>query len=597
MRAFLDSKIYRLILACFILAGAPPLFAGSFTAEIDKTQSSLDEPFWLTVAIQGSLSGDVEVPQSADLEIVRTGESTNISIINGSMTKERQYTYQVRALKEGSLTIPALKARVDGEDLKTAPIQVVVKGGVAPPSGNDISDNKKLVLVERELPKVNLYEGEALISTVRLLNRARLTGATPNRDSAPDWRRIGVDGQRNTEVTRDGMRWNAIEMREGLIPLKSGRLKVPAFGITATWLQPSSRKQRRSPSSVFDLFQQGVFNMGEEVTRKLLSDPMEVDVKALPLPKPQSFADIVGAFNVKSSVSKREISAGDTVTVTIEVQGQGALDRMRDVKLSLPGVKVYADRPDLKEKVEPGAGLVSTRILKFAVVPAAGGLLDLGSVKFSSFNPFTEQYEELSANLGKLSVQGTVSPNSPSQSTPAPETASLEESKSEDTTRSPILTPRIVENSGEADRNFWFAPWALALEFLLVAGVLAWLWIRRGIKRYIPAKVITESSYEKWQDLLSAIDRGEPSALDRSIDQLRIEFARPGQDPKAMTSAELVQNAKSFGLEPSVVESLRRILEEIDRQQYGLDPNVSVSPSMLSDVRSVILSCIARGQA
>jgi len=77
---------------------------------------------------------------------------------------------------------------------------------------------------------------------------------------------------------------------------------------------------------------------------------------------------------------------------------------MRDVNLSPFKAKVYADRPLLKEKIEPGAGLVSTRTLKFAVVPTRAGVLDLGEIRLSSFNPFTEQYEELTASIGQVNV-------------------------------------------------------------------------------------------------------------------------------------------------------------------------------------------------
>ena len=248
------ASLLRFILISFIFTAQGLAVAGSFTAEVDKNRSTLDEPFWLTVGVQGSLDGEVLVPETKDFEIIRTGESTNISIVNGTMTKERQYTYQVRALREGSLKIPSLKAKVDDQDMLTPEIPVEVKGGVPNPrdSGNGgAAGNQKLILVERELPKTSIYEGEAIISKVRLLTRVRLTGATPARDAAPDWRLISTEGQQNSEVTRDGARWSAVELSEGLIPLRSGKLKAPPFGITATYLQPLPR--RKTPRRVFSI--------------------------------------------------------------------------------------------------------------------------------------------------------------------------------------------------------------------------------------------------------------------------------------------------------------------------------------------------------
>ena len=593
------------IILTMLLFISPKVFAGSMTAEIDKQRSTMDEPFWLTVSIQGSLDSDVLVPVSNDFEIVRTGESTNISIVNGTITKERQYTYQVRALKEGSLTIPSLKATVDKEELQTEPISVEVKGGVAPPSQNDVASNKKLVFVERELPKTTLYEGEVVISKVRLLTRARLTGATPSRDAAPDWRLIPVEGQRNTEVTRDGIRWNAIELNEGLIPLRAGKLKAPAFGITATWIQPAAPR-KGSPRSVFDMFQGGAFNMGEEVSKKLLSDAVDVLVKPLPSPRPADFSDMVGAFSVSSNVSKRSLNVGETATVTIEVKGQGALDRMRDLKLNIAGARVYADKPSLAEKIESGAGLVSTRVFKFAVVPNITGNLELGTVKLSSFNPFTETYDSLTANLGTLAIgagatqqgstataSGGTSDTSPPKETPATTNHNQEVSPS----NAPLdLSPKALgEGSEKKARPWYLGPVALGLEFLLLAGILATLMVRRGWRKMqASAPAVSSLQRDHISSVLKDLDGNQPEVTDRAIRALKESLAGAGQDPAAMTSRDLIHNAEVQNFDAVQIETLRRVLAEIDRREYSGDTSNSVESSLISDLKTLLTYCQAR---
>ena len=568
-------------------------FGASITAEVDRLKTGSDEPFWLTVSIEGDLEGDVQVPESQDFEFTRTGESTNISIVNGSISKERQYTYQVSPLKSGALTIPPLKAKIDGKEYSSLPIKVDVIGQASGPKDGQAADNKKLVFVERELPKKILYEGESMVSTVRLLTRARLTGATPARDSAPDWRLIAVDGQKNQEVLRNGMTWNTIEMREGLIPLKTGRLKVPAFGITATWIQPADRTRRAPTGSVFDLFQQGVFNMGREVTRTLRSDPVEVEVRPLPKPKPKEFADIVGAFNLSSSVSKRELNAGDTVTVTLEIKGQGALDRMNDIKISPIGSKVYADRPDLKEKIEPGAGLVSVRTLKFAVVPAITGSIDLGEVKIASFNPFTEEYEVLNTQLGKINVNGD-STSTASAITPSTVVQEQNSNEISDGGKTVLekglvaeskLEPTKVDTLTEPSKSWWLTPWVLAFEFLLFVLITSWLLIRRSFpKSSVKGSDLLASN--PWRDL--KVDLSRESFFPEVMNLLKLEFSKNGCVPKALTSEDILASDLCDSLPKDIRLALQRFLELYDRVTYGQSRFVNLPEDVAHDINQLV---------
>lgn len=574
MRSFVRSFLIAILLQALFVS---PSFAGTISAEVDKTNTSIDEPLWLTVIVSGSLEGDLVLPDSKDFQLQRTGESTNISIVNGSIHKERQFTYQVQPTRSGRLTIPPLSAKVDGKMIGTLPISVDVSGEARVEPKGSGSSSKKLVFVERELPKTSFYEGETIISVVRLLMRARLSGATPLREPAPDWRLIPIDGQKNVDIMRDGQRWSAIEMREGLIALRPGKLKAPSFGITATWVEPVETRQPRRPGSVFDLFQQGIFDGGQEVTRKLFSDPVDILVKPLPNPRPQNFADIVGAFRVSGSVSSRELNQGDTATVTIEIKGQGALDRMQEVKLNILGAKIYADKPILSEKIEPAAGLVSSRTMKYAVVANKAGPIDLGEVMFSSFNPFTEQYEELKVNLGKIVVTSLEAKNS--EASP-PQTASVSPTNSPVTEEKPIdehsapmtntIDGKLITETKNTERSWWFAPWVLAVEILLLAIFIGFLVVRYSLpKSNSETSSVLDKPQVDWSNVRNAFLNNRPEALHLLFDALKLRCARPGQDPKTLTTEDIFTNASYLQLAEDQLSILKGVLSRIDQAEYG----------------------------
>ncbi len=596
MVRFLQNLVFL-----FFVLFAQTLLGGTLTGELDRQQTSLDESFWLTVTIEGSLDGDVLEPETKDFEIQRTGQSTNISIMNGKMSKQTQYTYELRPLKEGSLLIPPFRARIDGQDLATESLPVVVKGGTpSPAEKGQVGEASKLLFVEREIPKSALYEGEAVISKVRLFFRARLTGATPVREASPDWRLIPVDGQKNAEVIRDGVRWSVIEMHEGLIPLKAGPLKAPPFGINATWIQQSKRPQ--SPRSIFDMLQGGSLGFGEEVSRKILSAPLTLTVKPLPTPKPQGFADIVGAFTVKADVSKRSLSVGETSTVTVELKGQGALDRMASLNLNIAGAKIYADKPSLKESVEAGAGLVSTKVFKFAVVPQVTGTLDLGKIQVASFNPFTEAYDRLSAELGAVTVSQSAvaaSQSSPPQQVPLDSNLSASQSNHN---QPPVTTPpdlsatKLGDHEGTSKKSWFLTPLALALELLILALIVSvWLFGRSWQNVRDERKIVEEVTRTYITDALTELERGGQASVQVALDALKKQLAGKGQDPGAMTSADLLKAADGHGLNSELRESLKRLLTLQDRVVYGGDLAMEASPSMVADLQSLLKFFQAKG--
>lgn len=577
------------------------LNAGTIKAELDLEHGGLDESFWITISIQGSLDGDVMVPESKEFEIQKTGQSTNISIINGSMSRQTQYTYQLRPLKEGKLTIPPFRARIDNQDLSTEPFSVTVKGGVVPPGSGAASDPGKFVFVEREVPKSSLYEGEVLITKIKLYIRTRLTGATPARDASPEWRIVPIEGQKNSEIVRDGANWSVIEMHEGLIPLRSGKLKAPAFGINATWIRPIKRKP--GPRSIFDMLQGGALGMGEEVSGKLLSTPVDVTVKPLPSPAAPGFADIVGAFTMKADISKRNLNVGDTSTVTIEVKGQGALDRMSDIKLNIPGAKIYSDKPVLKESVQAGAGLVSTKTFKFAVVPQGPGSLNLGMLKLAGFNPFTEVYDHLSVDLGVLVVSGQGAAIGAGQnSTPpavAPTASAINETNHNQSTP-PAPTDLSAKPLREGEvlrpRAWYLSPVALAAELLMVALIIAAFVLRKTWQKVRIATAKEDVDLKSHlTEALGHLERGDTVSVSAAVLALKKHLAVPGQDPAAMTSFDVLNAASTRVLAAERLASLQRLLAQLDKQAYSDDSNGGIPTSMIDEFKSLLRDLEAKG--
>src|SRR6201996_1072491 len=177
------QKIWILGLVMAV-ALAAQVRGATVTATIDPADISLGDSTQLTVTVSGGASQPT-VPRVDGLEIIGVGESTQISIVNGSVTQNSSRTYSVTPQREGTFTIPALQsdnarsqaltlhvtAGPGGAAQSTQPqtTQISPGGGpvVMPPPQNanpapqpsEVQPGK-IGAMEISLPKKEFYDGE-----------------------------------------------------------------------------------------------------------------------------------------------------------------------------------------------------------------------------------------------------------------------------------------------------------------------------------------------------------------------------------------------------------------------------------------------------
>ena len=84
--------------------------AAEVTATLEPAQVAVGETAELTVTITGSDSDAPNVPAVPGLDIAHVGQSTQVQIVNGSMTASNIQTFEVTPQHGGTFTIPAIQA-------------------------------------------------------------------------------------------------------------------------------------------------------------------------------------------------------------------------------------------------------------------------------------------------------------------------------------------------------------------------------------------------------------------------------------------------------------------------------------------------------
>lgn len=595
------SMTSAIVFLFVLLGGSVPAWAGTLTAELDRNQVEAGDAAQLSVTVSGSLKDDIALPPVAGLTFQQIGTSTNVQIVNGAFSKETTYNFAVTADRAGTFQIPSIKATIDKEDLATPPLTVTFGSGTgqAQPSApgsnvpipspqNGATDQAKpgsgeppFLFIEREWSNQNPYEGEAVVTTIRVFQRVRVMSMVPEREPSPAWRIIGKDkeGQKSYETERDGLRWRVTELTEVLVPLKSGSLPSPSFSLQATYLQPSKQRIRRG--SIWDLFQGGLMDSGQEIAKKISSPAKTITVKPLPTDgRPSISSDMVGDFKLTTDVSRRTLNSGETATVSVRVSGRGALDRMADIKLpTLVGARIYPDKPQLKETVDD-TGLRSSKEYKFAIVPSQPGDQHLGAVELGVFDPDTRKWLTLKEDLGVITVAGVGTPSSatgPAEQAPqnsqataaAPSPAPTNHNQMQDPNSKDPIQLQPADAPGSMNQSVLTTWFGIAVFLLgLVGCILFAKPLMRRYKEWKSRRTSTKQPYVGLKPLLARYGTAPATGVPELMLELQNLTATDGQDPRSMTAKDIVTALRGAHVPESNVAKLEDILKSMESSAY-----------------------------
>src|SRR5581483_5421295 len=265
--------------------------------------------------------------------------------------------------------------------------------GAAPQAGGDqlrlvLSAPKTEVYLHERLP----VELKLLVGNVRVsdLQYPTVTGDGFGIDKFPE-------PEQRREQTPEGV-FQIVDFRTVLTPLRSGTLTV---GPASMGMSLVVRSRSRDP------FFGSLFGDTARPTQ-LQSAPLTLTV--LPLPdanRPADFSGAVGRFEFDVKAAPLEVTAGDPVTLTSTIRGEGNLDGVAAPSAAAAdGLRVYPTQP-----AAPGSG---EHVFEQVVIPERPGTTTLPTLRFSYFDPGARAYR----TIERAGIAVTVRPAAAARATP-----------------------------------------------------------------------------------------------------------------------------------------------------------------------------------
>ncbi len=367
---------------------------------------------------------DLRLPDMPDFEVL-FGPSTSTSFsqrtVNGKTTSERSvsYTYILMANETGTFTIQPATIQVGGSEYKSNSLTVEVlppdetstrggspegaegRRGEERSSAASPTVSVKDAFIRAIVSKGSPYEQEGLTVTFRLYTTLNIVNFGKIR--FPEFEGFMVEeielpmNQQLQMERYEGRNYYTADLRKTLLfPQRSGQITIPSGSIEMVFSVPSGRRV----STFF-----GSQEVMVDVKKNMVTNPVAINVKALPANRPVSYANAVGTFTMKPSISATRLRANEAVTLRLELSGTGNLKLIRDPEVRFPeNFETYDPTVNNSFNVTTN-GLNGIRTIEYMAIPRYEGQYTIPPVEFTYFDLNSRSYKTLTSPEYRLEIE------------------------------------------------------------------------------------------------------------------------------------------------------------------------------------------------
>ena len=349
-----------------------------------------------------------------------TSSQSSYQMINGhtSSSSSVTITYTLYAAKNGSFTIGASHAVVGGKRLSSRPVKIQVSGhaqrtnGAPNMHGQDSYDQPRMrsagsaisgsdLFIKVSASKKRVHEQEPILLTYKVYTQVDLTqleGKMPDLKGFHT-QEVPLPQQKTFHTeTVNGRPYKCVTWSQYVMyPQMTGSLQIPSITFKGIVVQ---QNRNVDPMEAF-------FNGGSgyvEVKKDIKAPGITLQVDPLPQ-RPANFSGGVGKFNISASLDKKEVKAGEPITLRVVVGGIGNLKLLKQPVVNFP--KDF-DKYDAKvtDKTRLTAnGVEGNMVYDFLAVPRNQGSYTIPSVELTYYDTGKNAYKTIKTQPFKVEVE------------------------------------------------------------------------------------------------------------------------------------------------------------------------------------------------
>jgi hypothetical protein len=599
------KKYCLFIVGVFVaLFFAPVSYAqdGTFTAQADPTQVASGEQFQLTFIFSGSDYNGVnnfKAPDFGQFVIISgPNQSTNMQWVNGRMSASISYTYILYARQSGKITIGSASIDYKGKLLKSSPIQIAVSQGKPKQqqseSNKSITDPGDNLIVKASIDKSRVRQGEQLIVTFKLYTRVSITGydiaKAPTFDGfwSEDFE-MPKQPALTTETLNGKQYRSAVMKKTALFATQAGNLKIAPLEVRCV-VQAQSKRRNNDPFDQF--FNDPFFQQVQTVNMEVKSNPLTITVDPIPANAPTGFSGAIGRFAFNANVDKRNVKAGDPITLRVSVLGSGNIKLVTLPKPQLPA-DMESYEPKISEDISRDGGIIrGKKTAEYLLIPRNAGQRVLEPLQFVYFDLDKKEY----ITLRSPKFEFTITPGKEFVSSSAGLNAKEDVRMLGEDIRFLKLSIGNLQRTDEIHSSWWFI-FGIIIPPLAFAG--AWYYRKRMEKMYgdMPRLLFETAGREATRRLkkaLALLGQGNTESYHAEIlKALMVYLEHKLRTPKAhFVMEEAVTLLRRHGVKEEVINSLKTCMERAEFVRYAPGSDTTKARKELLDIAASAINGI-----
>ena len=538
----MNNRLFRsaalTLIACMAAMSSA---SAAVRAQVDRPTVDLNESFMLEIIVDTNTDSEPDLTVlDDDFYVGQVSQLSNTSIYNGQIRRSRTWTIALMPKYTGEQQIPPISV---GNE-QSAPVKITVNEPTKEPPGE--AD----VFITSEIDQAEAYVQAQILYRIKVY-RAVATRQPSLREPTISGAEVLVElagDEKSYEAILNGRAYNVVERVIALYPQQSGEIAI-------------------SPA----LFEARVLRDGRITGRKVFQSDAHT-VTVLPIPAaPDEFRDAVWLpardvqLSEEWSRDPARINAGEPVTrrVTISALGQIETQIPAIAPLSVDGLNVYGDKPELSRRVEAG-GIRGIRKDQYAVIGVNAGAIELPALEVPWWDIDAATWRVAKLPARTINVKAV----------DAPVIAEAVVGATAQTDVAEKVVPRLMPAS------FWQrASQLLAAVWLLT--VFAWWWSSRDPKR-VPREPEPPPVYKRQAKFVKAARK---AALDGDAAAVRAALLEWGRlqwrDDAPRSVGELADR---------VVAPLSDELRKLSKASYGPGGSEWDGAALAKLVRSIAVA-------
>ncbi|GHV47290.1 aerotolerance-like protein [Bacteroidia bacterium] len=397
------------LMAATVLSAAPAVtFKASAPASV-----VVGEQFQLVYTVNADANtSDLRLQEEVTGFDVLSGPNRSfnqsIGFYNGQTVTETsvKFTFILMAKSEGTFTLPAATIRANNANYTSNSLSVKVlapdKAAAAQENNAATGVSDKDIFMHVSVSKRSVYEQEGFLVTFKLYTKNPSVGF--RNAKYPDFvgflaQEIELPAEKQfVQEAYNGSNYFSVVLKQTVLyPQRTGNLSIESGKFDVTM---RVRMQQRV-QNIFNDF----FETYQNVNKELATPSIPIEVKPLPSGKPASYANAVGDFSMKGSLSPLSVKANEAVTLKLDIAGTGNLRVVKNPEVSFPNdFEVYDPKVESNTRTTAG-GVSGNKTIEYVAIPRYAGDFEIPAIHFSYFDTKSGAYKTLSAGPYSLHVE------------------------------------------------------------------------------------------------------------------------------------------------------------------------------------------------